>query len=78
DPIGVADAVPDEYDTYADKLYVMLIHDHATAAEMADYLWWVETDYIGMQATPLGRKRCEQVVAQLIEMRPQFEAANDA
>ncbi len=49
DPIGVAgiDGAADEYDRYADKAYVMLMDDRATAREIADYLTEIATKHMG-------------------------------
>jgi hypothetical protein len=52
DPIGVADApeAADEYDNYALRVFTML-HQGKTADDIAKYLEWVETDYMGLSAT---------------------------
>ncbi len=49
DPIGVRD-IPeanDEYDAYVANIYKMLI-SHKSIHEICDYLWEVETKYMGL------------------------------
>jgi hypothetical protein len=74
DPIGVygvADAT-DEYDTYADRAYVMLMDEGATAKEIAFYLFTVATEHMGL--TDHGRlvEQSEQVAQLLVQLRPEF------
>lgn len=75
DPIG--GCPEDEYDTYVAKAYVMMMYDNASQAEIADYLWWVETEYMGMPSHPERRMKCFEIAKKLIEMKPQLEVAND-
>ncbi len=75
DPIG--GCPEDEYDSYGAKLYVMLMDEGASAEEMADYLWWVETEYMGISPRDGRREICANVVAQLVAMKFDLEAAND-
>lgn len=75
DPIG--GCPDDEYDTYSKKLYVMLIDEGASAQEMTEYLWWAETEYIGLGQRDGRRQSCAQVVDKLLAMKPSLEAAND-
>ncbi len=47
DPIGIADVVEDEYDSYVPDL-VALLTRRASAKEVGDYLWSVETQRMGL------------------------------
>jgi hypothetical protein len=75
DPIGVRDApgATDEYDAYVAKAYVMLMDERATAEQIADYLWAVATEYMGLTPCPTLRDRCAETGKMLIAMRPDFE-----
>ena len=53
DPIGVA-GIPeaaDEYDSYANKAYVMLMDDRATAEAISAYLFEIATSHMGLSNT---------------------------
>lgn len=74
DPIGVY-GIPqaaDEYDTYADKAYVMLMVEGATANEIAGYLYIIATEHMGL--TDQGRlaEKSNQVAQLLVQLRPEF------
>jgi hypothetical protein len=74
DPIGIY-GIPeatDEYDEYADKAYVMLMDEGATAREIAGYLFTVATEHMGL--TDRGRlaERSDQVAKLLVSIRPEF------
>jgi hypothetical protein len=72
DPIGVYPEASDEYDTYADKAYVMLMDQGATASAIAEYLFGIATDYMGLSGTPQLRERCDYVGDLLVTLRPEF------
>jgi hypothetical protein len=72
DPIGVYPEAADEYDTYADKAYVMLMNEGATAATIASYLFSTATHYMGLSATPELRDRCDHAADLLVALRPEF------
>jgi hypothetical protein len=74
DPIGVY-GIPeatDEYDAYANRAYVMLMDEGATASEIAGYLFTVATEHMGL--TDRGRlaERSDQVAKLLVSLRPEF------
>lgn len=74
DPIGVY-GIPqaaDEYDAYADKAYVMLMVEGATANEIAGYLYIIATEHMGL--TDQGRlaEKSNQVAQLLVQLRPEF------
>jgi hypothetical protein len=49
DPIGVKDSphAQDEYDAYVSEV-VALVTRHATSEEIFGYLWWLETEHMGL------------------------------
>ena len=70
DPIGVRD-IPeanDEYDSYIPTIYKMLISDK-TKNEIFDYLWWIETEHIGVSG---DRQRTEQITKRLIDLYSKY------
>jgi hypothetical protein len=74
DPIGVY-GIPEaahEYDAYANKAYVMLMDEGATASEIARYLYIVTTEHMGL--TDHGRlaEKSDQVAQLLVQLRPEF------
>jgi hypothetical protein len=50
DPIGVnhAPEAIDEYDRYADQAYVMLMSEGRSANEIAEYLYYISSEYMGL------------------------------
>ncbi len=50
DPIGIHDVpeASDEYDRYADKAYVMLMDEKATADVIAACLYYVAAEHMGL------------------------------
>ena len=75
DPIGVrgCEGAEDEYDTYADKAYVMLMQDRAAAETIADYLLNVATDRMGFSVDAGLVNASKRTAEMLGSMRPQFE-----
>jgi hypothetical protein len=76
DPIGIRDSfeaseASDEYDRYADRAYVMLMDEHATAEAIAAYLFEVATDRMGLTDSNLAEKS-EHVAKLLVSLRPEF------
>jgi len=74
DPIGVY-GVPeaiDEYDTYADRAYVMLMDEGATAKEIAFYLFTVATEDMGLADHGRLAEQSEQVAQLLVQLKPEF------
>ena len=62
DPIGVAGVAKasDEYDAYADKAYVMLMDEEASADDIAHYLFYlfeIAENYMGLGDQPRLRDR---------------------
>ena len=76
DPIGVA-GVPeaaDEYDTYVDKAYVMLMDDRSTAEAISAYLFEIATNHMGLSSIGELAERCDRAAQSLFAMRPDFVA----
>jgi hypothetical protein len=75
DPIGVA-AIPeasDEYDEYANRAYVMLMDERATAAVIAGYLFEVAGEHMGLPQTADLAERSDRAARTLVALRPEFE-----
>jgi hypothetical protein len=75
DPIGVAGIAEaaDEYDTYADKAYVMLMDERATVEAIAAYLFEIATTHMGLSQTAELAARSDRVARTLVALRPEFE-----
>ena len=82
DPIGVnAHAPADEYDRYADKAYVMLMDEGRSAAEIAEYLYYISNEHMGMGGS---KKRLKElmdlariVADKLVALKPTFDAKSN-
>jgi hypothetical protein len=74
DPIGIADIpeAADEYDSYIGEVYGVLIR-REPLYKMIDYLWWVETQHMGLS----GNRRKTELVAERL-LRLPGEMASDA
>jgi hypothetical protein len=80
DPIGINTAAnaQDEYDNYADRAYVMLMDEQKSAEEIASYLYWVASEYMGLGGNRQSmRGDCETVAEKLAALRPSFEAESN-
>jgi len=75
DPVGVRNApeAQDEYDTYVGRAYVMLMDERASAEAIADYLYRIATEYMGLSPRPELAERSGQAAAALVALRPEFE-----
>lgn len=75
DPIGIQDIseASDEYDRYADRAYVMLMDEKATAETIATYLQVIAAEHMGLGHSQQGDERSRQVAEKLIALRPEFE-----
>jgi hypothetical protein len=75
DPIGVRDApgAHDEYDSYVGHIYMMLMDERASAGAIAEYLYRLATEHMGLSPRPELAARCSNAAATLINLRPQFE-----
>ncbi len=73
DPIGINGLGPaDEYDAYADKAYVMLMDDRATAEQIAAYLLQIALEHMGLTDHGELAQRSKQVAHTLVSFRPDF------
>jgi hypothetical protein len=75
DPIEIhhAPEASDEYDAYADKAYVMLMNDRATADAIAAYLYQIAAEHMGLGHHPRLAETSKAVAETLIALRPKFE-----
>jgi len=66
DPIGVGEIpeAQDEYDSYVPTIYKMLIA-RKPKHEIFDYLWWLETEHMGLTG---DRQRTEQFAGKLLKL----------
>jgi len=66
DPIGVSDIpeAADEYDSYICAVHGLLIH-REPLYKMIDFLWWVETQHMGLAG---NRRRTEQAAERLLRL----------
>lgn len=55
DPIGVADAVADEYDSYIAGIYALL-RRAASPPELAEHLVRIERESMGLEGLPVERR----------------------
>ncbi len=69
DPIGIQDVreASDEYDSYVPSVYKLLI-SQKPIHEIFEYLWWVETEHMGLigdrQATEAIAKKLQSLISQ--------------
>jgi hypothetical protein len=66
DPIGVSELpqAQDEYDSYISQIYGMLIR-REPRHNLVDFLWWVETEHMGLYG---NRQRTERVADLLLQL----------
>ena len=58
DPIGVADAVDDEYDNYVGPC-LRIVEAGEGTAELITYVRWVVFEHMGLSETPSGQEAIE-------------------
>lgn len=70
DPIGVREEreAQDEYDSYLPVIYRLLVTNRPKH-ELVDYLWWVETERMGLRG---DRQATEAVAEYLMELREEL------
>ena len=75
DAIGVADmsGAADEYDSYIGEVYGLLVR-REPLYKMTDFLWWVETQHMGLA----GNRHKTELVAERLLRLPDELAAQDA
>jgi hypothetical protein len=75
DPICINNlgAPPNEYDRYADKAYVMLMHEGRSAQEIADYLYFISSEHMGLGARQRLSDLANLTAEKLVALRPSFE-----
>ncbi len=67
DPIGVNElgGSISKYDTYADRAYVMLMQEGCSVGEIADYLYQVSTEGLGLRKSARLRELADVVAGKL-------------
>ena len=75
DPIGVAGEpeAADEYDTYAAKVYVMLMNERANAEAISAYLFEIATKHMGLSDIADLAGRSDRVARIFVSIRSEFE-----
>ena len=75
DPIGVAgiEEAADEYDSYADEAYVMLMDQSASAEALFSYLQMIATEHMGLDDSEELRDKSRSVANMLFDRRPEFQ-----
>lgn len=63
----------DEYDAYADKAYVMLMDDGATADDIAAYLYYIAAEHMGLGRQQRLADSSKAVAESLVALRPELE-----
>ncbi len=75
DPIGVREIseAQDEYDHYVPAIYRLLV-TRRPDCELIDYLWWLETEHMGLsgdrQATEAFAEYLQGIAEKLESVRP--------
>ena len=79
DPIGVnhAEGAEDEYDRYADEAHAMLMDEGRSAMEIAGYLYYISSEYMGMGESRRLKDLALKVANKLVTLRPILEAESD-
>jgi hypothetical protein len=83
DPICIndLDAPPNEYDRYADKAYVMLMHEGRSAEEIADYLYFISSQHMGLGTNQRSNQRLRELASlmaqRLAALKPTFESESN-
>jgi hypothetical protein len=68
-PIGIDDLPDDEYDSYADRAYVMLMDEQGTAQDIAAYLTDIAERYMGLTSSEDQRRNAIDVATTLTSWR---------
>ncbi len=76
DPIGVSsfEGAQDEYDAYVGEIHRML-SQRASAKELFDYLWWLETQHMGLRG---DRQRTEAFANRLLKIIDEVESSTSS
>ncbi|MFZ1852080.1 MAG: hypothetical protein WAU15_07595 [Nitrosomonas sp.] len=64
DPIGIKDIAEaqDEYNSYVPLISQMII-SHKSVHEIFEYLWWIETEHMGL----IGNKQITKFIAEKLQ-----------
>ena len=79
DPIGVngLGGPDDEYNGYADKAYVMLMYEGRSAGEIADYLYYISSEHMGLGKSARLKALADTIAGKLAALKPSLEAESD-
>jgi hypothetical protein len=79
DPIGVNDSKEaiDEYDAYADRAYILLMDERRSAEEIADYLFDIASNYIGLGPKLSLRILSRKVANKIFGLVAEFEVESN-
>ena len=71
DPIGVSNipAAQDEYDVYADTVFGMLADQTAAVDAIAQYLFKIATEHMGLSYPTLA-ERCNKAAKAVVDLQP--------
>ncbi|GLS40664.1 hypothetical protein GCM10010869_62610 [Mesorhizobium tianshanense] len=74
DPIGVREIprAADEYDAYADEVYMMSTDRGARASDIARYLFNIATEHMGLSDLVRLKTKCDQVAKLIAGLKPGF------
>ena len=75
DPIGVngIDDASDEYDSYAARVYVMLMDERASVEEIAEYLFDIASNHMGLSDHAFLRQVSDEAAKIAFSLRGEFE-----
>ena len=52
----------------------MLMHEGRSAKEIADYLYYIGSEYMGLGASQSGKELARAIANKLVALRPDFES----
>ena len=78
DPIGVSDIpeAADEYDAYADTVFSMLLNEDASVDDIAQYLFKIATEHMGLSYPELT-ERCHKAARAVAALRSNLKPDTD-
>lgn len=76
-PIGIEDLPLDEYDSYADRAYVMLMDELGTVEDIVAYLTEIAEQHMGLPPSEKQRRKARQVATTMIEWRSELLSQSD-
>jgi hypothetical protein len=80
DPIGVnveGSGAEGEYDRYADKAYAMLVDEDQSAQEIADYLYRISSEDMGIGTSQRLKDLAKSLAVKLIALKPTLDSESN-